>query len=192
MAGDRARLVNMYGITETTVHVTFREVAEDGGESVIGRPLGDLGVHVVDRHLRPCPLGVPGELLVTGAGVAQGYRGRPDLTAERFLRGTSYGEVAYRSGDLGFVRPDGNLVYLGRIDQQVQLRGFRIELGEIEVALLAIPAVRECAVRPDTTASEPRLVAYVVAPATLADADVRADLTRRLPAYMVPALLLRL
>ncbi|HEY5150227.1 MAG TPA: amino acid adenylation domain-containing protein, partial [Mycobacterium sp.] len=162
-----ARLVNMYGITETTVHVTFHEVdpATVGtqSESVIGRALGDLTVTVVDRDLHRCPVGVQGEILVSGAGLARGYRNRPDLTAERFLRGTRYGEVVYRTGDLGVLRADGTLVYLGRIDKQVQLRGYRIELGEVEAGLLAVAGVRECAVTLDEPrGGEPRLVAYVV------------------------------
>jgi amino acid adenylation domain-containing protein len=196
MVGDRARLVNMYGITETTVHVTFYEVSscavDEERESVIGRPLGDLSVHVVDHNLNPSPLGVPGEVLVGGAGVARGYRNRPDLTAERFLTGTAYGGVVYRTGDRAYVRPDGTLVFLGRIDKQVQLRGYRIELGEIEAALLAVAGVRECAVRLDESVGEPRLVAYLVGDGAPADGAVRAELARRIPAYMIPAVFMRL
>ncbi len=194
-----ARLVNMYGITETTVHVTFFEVQPDlvGQEraSVIGRPLGDLQVSVVDRGLNRCPVGVPGELLVGGAGLARGYRNRPDLTDQRFLRGTPYGEVVYRTGDQGCLRPDGTLVYLGRIDKQVQLRGYRIELGEVEAALLAVPGVRECAVlldEPDGV--EPRLVAYLAddgSGGAPADGEIRGQLARRLPPYMTPAMFVR-
>jgi len=191
-----ARLVNMYGITETTVHVTFHEVdpATVGtqSESVIGRALGDLTVTVVDRDLNRCPVGVQGEILVSGAGLARGYRNRPDLTAERFLRGTRYGEVVYRTGDLGVLRADGTLVYLGRIDKQVQLRGYRIELGEVEAGLLAVAGVRECAVTLDEPrGGEPRLVAYVVGE-NIPDSHIRAELSRRLPSYMMPAVFVRI
>jgi amino acid adenylation domain-containing protein len=191
-----ARLVNMYGITETTVHVTFFEVDPDtvGVErtSVIGRPLGDLQVSVVDRDLNRCPVGVPGELLVGGAGLALGYRNRPDLTEQRFLRGSGFGDVVYRTGDQGYLRPDGSLVYLGRIDKQVQLRGYRIELGEIEAALLAAPGVQGCAVLLDQpTGGEPRLVAYLTGDPG-PDAPLRQQLGRRLPAYMVPAVFVRM
>ncbi|MGY1638681.1 amino acid adenylation domain-containing protein [Geodermatophilus sp. SYSU D00742] len=194
--GTAARLVNMYGITETTVHVTFSEVRPETvgveRESVIGRPLGDLTVTVVDPALRRTPLGVPGELLVGGAGLARGYRGRPDLTAERFLRGTPYGEVVYRTGDRGYQRPDGTLVYLGRIDKQVQLRGYRIELGEVEAALLAVPGVREAVVGLDEPeGAEPRLLAHLVGDVP-DDATIRGELARRLPRYMVPARFVRL
>ncbi|MEU9133489.1 amino acid adenylation domain-containing protein [Kitasatospora sp. NPDC048540] len=195
--GERAQLANMYGITETTVHSTYHPLrAEDARrtrESVIGRPLADLTVSVVDRDLHPCPVGVPGELLVGGAGVSLGYLGRPDLTAQRFLPGEHPGERRYRSGDLGVVRPDGTLVYLGRIDRQVQLRGYRIELGEIESALLAVDGVRECVVRmAESPPGEPELVAFLAGCPIGDDAQVRAALRGLLPAYMVPARLVRL
>ncbi|MFF4406800.1 amino acid adenylation domain-containing protein [Streptomyces sp. NPDC001404] len=192
--GERARLVNMYGITETTVHVTHHAVTPEyaRGEtaSAIGRPLPDLTVTVVDEDGNVCPPGVPGEMVVGGAGVTAGYLGRPELTAERFpLRG---GERVYRSGDLGAVRPDGTLVHLGRIDKQVQLRGFRIELGEIETALLAVDGIRECTVRLDERDPEhPQLVAFAAGPAVPDDAAVRQVLRERLPAYMVPARIVR-
>jgi amino acid adenylation domain-containing protein len=194
--GDRARILNLYGPTETTMFVTHHEVVPERvgveRDSVIGRPLGDASVHVVDDNLNPCPLGVAGELLVGGAGVATGYRSRPDLTEQRFLRGTRYGDVVYRTGDMGFVRPDGNIVYLGRIDKQIQLRGYRIELGEVEGALMAVPGMLECFVQLDEQAAEPRLVAYVVGASVPSDDEIRATLARRIPAYMVPALFVRM
>ena len=148
---ERPRLVNMYGITETTVHVTYRPVraADLAGGSLIGEPIPDLAVHLLDASLRPVPIGVPGEIHVGGAGLAQGYLGRPDLTAERFVPDPFAGRPGarlYRSGDLARRLPDGDLEYLGRIDQQVKIRGFRIELGEIEAALAAQPGVREAVV----------------------------------------------
>ena len=196
LVGGRARLVNMYGITETTVHTTYYEVdpALVGVEraSVIGTPLGDLSLAVVDRNLNRCPVGVPGELLVAGPGVARGYRNLPRDTARRFLRDGRYGEVAYRSGDRVVLRADGNLVYLDRIDRQVQLRGYRVELGEVENALRALPEVKDTYVgmrsRPD---AEPFLVAWLVTSGEPTDADLRDQLRDRLPGYMVPAVFVR-
>lgn len=196
LVGERARLVNMYGITETTVHTTFYEIdpREVGVErsSVIGRPLADLSLAVVDDRLQRCPLGVPGELLVAGAGVARGYLGQPELTAARFLRGTRYGSVAYRSGDLVYVRSDGQLVYLDRADRQIQLRGYRIELGEVESALLAVPGIMGAHVgvhQPD--GAEPYLVAWVVVGDELSDGRIRDELSHGLPQYMIPTGLVR-
>jgi amino acid adenylation domain-containing protein len=195
--GTRARLVNMYGITETTVHTTFFEVdpASVGVEraSVIGVPLDDTALAVVDGNLNRCPVGVAGELLVVGPGVARGYRRDPAKTAERFLRGTRYGAVAYRSGDRALLRPDGNLVYLDRVDRQVQLRGYRIEPGEVETALRAIPGVKDAYVALRTLpGAEPCLVAWVVATGEHTDRDLRTLLRDRLPHYMVPAAFVRL
>jgi amino acid adenylation domain-containing protein len=194
--GDRRpRLINMYGITETTVHVTYRPLQADdlGRGSLIGRPIPDLSLHVLDAHLHPRPFLVAGEIHVGGAGLAQGYLGRPDLTAERFVPDPFTGEPGarlYRSGDLARRLPDGDLEYLGRIDLQVKIRGFRIELGEIEAALIAHPGVREAVVLArETAAGERRLVAYAVrVPGEALDAvDLRAFLAERLPDYMVPA-----
>lgn len=192
------RLVNMYGITETTVHVTYRPIhAADlaaGRGSVIGEPIPDLRIDLLDDALRPVALGEPGEIVVSGAGVSDGYLRRPELTAERFIDWTdpASGRVlrAYRSGDLARRHADGELEYLGRIDQQVKIRGFRIETGEIESELLQHPSVRACAVvaRHDDVGTEPRLVAYVVpADSALPVLALRQHLTERLPAYMVPA-----
>jgi len=189
----RPRLVNMYGITETTVHVTLRALAPadaEAGGSMIGGALADLGVYLLDGHLEPVPPGVPGELVVGGAGVARGYLRNPARTAERFVPDPFSGIPGarmYRSGDRARRRADGEAEYLGRADQQVKVRGFRIEPGEIEAALLAHPGVREAVVvaREDEPGAR-RLVAYVVA----ADADaasLRAGVAARLPDYMVPA-----
>ncbi|WP_157963902.1 non-ribosomal peptide synthetase [Actinocorallia populi] len=156
------RFVNMYGITETTVHVTWqplgREHVERGG-SPIGRPIDGLRVHLLDWRGRPVPDGVAGEIHVGGPGVARGYRGRPALTATRFVPDPLVpGARLYRSGDLALRRPDGTLVHLGRADDQVKIRGFRIEPGEVEAVLAAHPGVQEAAV----TAGDGRLVAHVV------------------------------
>jgi acyl-coenzyme A synthetase/AMP-(fatty) acid ligase len=138
---ERPRLVNMYGITETTVHVTYRPLrASDltGSPSPIGRPIPDLEVYVLDRNRQLVPIGVPGELYVGGAGVALGYLNRPELTAERFVADPfKPGERLYRTGDLGRWLGDGTLEYLGRLDHQVKIRGFRIELGEIRPSRLS-------------------------------------------------------
>ncbi|MFB7468609.1 amino acid adenylation domain-containing protein [Streptomyces sp. NPDC056224] len=164
---DGPRLVNMYGITETTVHVTAHTLAPadlTASGSVIGRPLADLAVHLLDRRGEPVPPGVPGELCVGGPGLARGYLGRPGLTAERFVPSPlGDGARLYRSGDLARRLPDGTLEYLGRIDQQVKVRGHRVELGEIEAELGAHPGVRHAAVLPrEAPDGGTGLVAYLV------------------------------
>ncbi|HEX3531337.1 MAG TPA: amino acid adenylation domain-containing protein, partial [Thermoanaerobaculia bacterium] len=207
---ERPRLVNMYGITETTVHVTFRALtAADAADiaeaapamgSPIGRPLADLAAYVLDTTLEPVPRGVHGELYVGGAGLARGYPGRPELTAERFVPDPWNGVPGarlYRTGDRVRLRPDGELEYLGRTDRQVKLRGFRIELAEIEAVIAEHPAVREAAValvRRGGEAEE-QLAAYVVAASAehgLDAAALRRHLSHKLPAYMVPAVFLEL
>ena len=127
------------------MHVTYRPLsradAEAGRGSVIGTPIPDLSLHLLDRHGHPLPAGVAGEIHVGGAGLARGYLGRPELTAERFIAHPLAAGRLYRSGDLARRLPDGDVEYLGRIDHQVKIRGFRIELGEIEAALGLHPAV---------------------------------------------------
>jgi amino acid adenylation domain-containing protein len=141
---ERPQLINMYGITETTVHVTFHrvsmaEIRSGDGRSVIGRPLPETEVWVLDAQRRLMPVGMVGELYVGGTGVGLGYLNRPELTAERFLPdGVGSDRRWYRTGDIGRWREDGLLEYLGRNDHQVQVRGFRVELGEVEAACLEI------------------------------------------------------
>ncbi|WP_266168880.1 non-ribosomal peptide synthetase [Dyella subtropica] len=196
--GDsKPRLVNMYGITETTVHVTCRPVTQADAEtdpgSLIGAPLRDLCLYVLDPHGEPVPPGVIGEMYVGGAGVARGYLNRPALTAARFVPDPFSGAAGarlYRSGDLARRRADGEIEYLGRIDHQVKIRGFRIELAEIEAVMSEYPTLREAVVllREDVP-GEPRLVAYVTRRPdgiVLLD-DLRRFLTERLPDYMIPA-----
>ncbi|WP_067542877.1 non-ribosomal peptide synthetase [Nocardia crassostreae] len=195
---ERPALVNMYGITETTVHVSHRPIGpETGAASVIGGALAGLRVRVRDARLRPVPVGVPGEIYVSGGQLARGYLGRPALTAARFVADPygPPGTPAYRSGDLARWTAEGDLEYLGRADQQVNLRGFRIELGEIEAALLARPEVLEAAVvvRHDETVGEARIVGYVVPlaesarPSRVLDAAaLRQAVARELPEHMVP------
>jgi amino acid adenylation domain-containing protein len=197
--GDESpRLVNMYGITETTVHVTYRpltraDLAAGFKGSPIGVPIPDLRVHVLDENLRPVPPGEPGEMFVGGAGVATGYLNRHELTAGRFVRDPFSADPSarlYRSGDLARTLPDGQLEFLGRADSQVKIRGFRIELGEIEAAMSRHPSVGESVViaREDVT-GERRLVAYIAARAghTVEPHALRAALKEVLPEYMVPA-----
>ncbi|MEP7121093.1 MAG: non-ribosomal peptide synthase/polyketide synthase [Byssovorax sp.] len=188
------QLVNMYGITETTVHVTYRPVNEADlarpWSSVIGRPIPDLQVYVLDARRELLPIGVTGEMYVGGAGVARGYLGRPELTAERFLPDPwAAGKTLYRTGDLARVLANGDLEYLGRIDHQVKIRGFRIELGEIEAALDQHVGVREAVVlaREDVPGDK-RLAAYVVCNGDAPSAtELRAFVKEKLPEYMVPS-----
>jgi len=203
--GDRTpRMLNMYGITETTVHSTYRPITVPdlalAPVSPIGVPIPDLQIHLLDRWLQPAPVGVHGEICVGGHGLARGYFRRPDLTAMRFIPdpfAARPGARLYRSGDLARRLPAGEIDYLGRIDFQVKIRGFRIELGEIEAVLEKHPSVLHAAVlaredRPDHPGDR-RLVAYVVPrPSpnsidTLSLEDLRGALRQRLPEYMVPA-----
>ncbi|MEU5427269.1 amino acid adenylation domain-containing protein [Streptomyces olivoreticuli] len=196
--GDESpRLINMYGITETTVHVTYQRVTraliEDGrARSVIGSALPDLRVYVLDHCLQPVPPGRVGEMYVVGPGLARGYLGRPALTAERFVADPfgQAGERMYRTGDLARRSVDGTLEYAGRADQQVKIRGFRIEPGEIEAALVAHPSVALASVvaRETAGAAGRMLVGYAVpAPGHAPDpAQLRAHLARLLPEHMVP------
>ena len=187
------RLINGYGPTEDTVCATWGEMSTDDARPAIGRPVPNQRVHVLDRHLRPVPAGVAGELYIAGAGLARGYLGRPDLTAGRFIPSPFPDEPGWRlyaTGDLARFRADGRLDFVGRIDHQVKIRGFRIELGEIEAALLEHPAVRAGAVlaRRDAPGA-PRLVAYVVPEPGEAPGveELRAFLRQRLPEHMIPS-----
>ena len=163
------QLVNMYGITETTVHVTYRPLSKDdlnNTASAIGIPIPDLQVYILDRHLQPVPIGVPGEMYVAGAGLARGYLHRPELTAERFINNpfveTHATSLLYKTGDSAKYLSDGSIEYLGRLDNQVKIRGFRIELGEIETAIAQHPGVRETVVIAREDEPDKRLVAYIV------------------------------
>jgi amino acid adenylation domain-containing protein/non-ribosomal peptide synthase protein (TIGR01720 family) len=192
---DSPALVNMYGITETTVHTTYhRLTGQDLGSaaSPIGGPLSDLRIYLLDPHGRLVPVGVPGEIHVGGAGLARGYLNRPGLTAERFVPDPfgPPGSRLYRSGDLARRRLDGTLDFLGRIDNQVQIRGYRIELGEVQAALRDCSRLHDAVVvAHEDTPGRQRLVAYVVpegddVPPT---GELRTLLARSLPDYMIPA-----
>ncbi|QWJ99414.1 amino acid adenylation domain-containing protein [Burkholderia pseudomallei] len=213
--GRRPRLFNTYGPTETTVSVTVHEVrGRHDDANVIGRPIANTRVYVLDAWLRPAPIGVAGELYIGGVQVARGYLNRPELTRERFIDDPFVaGGRLYRTGDLARWRTDGRLEYLGRNDFQVKIRGFRIELGEIEAQLAKVAGVREVVVlardsasavhdsatenaapdapSPETaTATEKRLVAYYTGDADVA--ALRAQAAQHLPSYMVPSAYVRL
>lgn len=194
--GDlKPQLVNMYGITETTVHVTYRPLhATDASEqrSLIGAPIPDLRIYLLDDKQRPVPPGVIGELNIGGAGVARGYLNRSELTAERFRPDPFAAEAnarMYKSGDLGRLLNNGDIEYLGRMDNQVKIHGYRIELGEIEAALAQHPGVQQTIVIPRKDGgTAAKLVAYIVAKQgiKLTGAELREHLERRLPAHMIP------
>jgi amino acid adenylation domain-containing protein len=185
-----AELWNVYGPTETTVWSTVLRIEDDLAIS-IGRPIGNTRVYIRDRADRLAPIGVPGELCLGGRGVARGYRGRPELTAERFVPdpwSPESGARVYRTGDRVRVRSDGRLEYLGRIDHQVKVRGFRIELGEIEAVLAQHPAVAQAVVVARDDGDDRRLVAYVVPAGTApSPEELRARVRTKLPEFMEPA-----
>jgi amino acid adenylation domain-containing protein/thioester reductase-like protein len=196
--GDQSpKMINMYGITETTVHVTYRPVTKAdlrlGTGSRVGVPIPDLEVHILDPHLQPVPIGVAGEIYVGGEGLARGYLNRAELTAERFIK-SPFSDAPdarlYKSGDRGRYLMDGDIEYLGRIDHQVKVRGFRIELREIESILVQHPEIRESLVivREDSPGDQ-RVVAYLVKarqkiPTT---SELRNFLREKLPDYMIPS-----
>ena len=184
-----AQLWNLYGPTETTVWSAVERVRADGAAISIGRPLANTELHIVDARGQLVPVGVPGELLIGGLGVARGYLARPELSAEKFVpdrHGARPGARLYRSGDLARRLRDGRIEVLGRIDHQVKLRGFRIELGEIESVLAEHPQVRQAVVvcREDRPGDK-RLVAYVIGAAD--GAELRAHARQHLPEYMLPS-----
>ncbi|MDX6577743.1 MAG: hypothetical protein QOE96_3696 [Blastocatellia bacterium] len=197
-AGERVRLVNTYGPTETTVAVTMCDLRPPDDSSFntvpIGRPLANAKVYVLDESQRPVPIGAPGELHIGGPGVARGYVNRPDLTSEKFIPDSFGGDRharLYKTGDLVRYRSDGNIEFLGRIDNQIKIRGFRVELEEIEQALRSLAGVTDCVVvlREDSDGDK-RLIAYVVLHPhnKLTTAELRNHLKAKLPSYMVPAL----
>jgi amino acid adenylation domain-containing protein len=192
-----SRLLNCYGPTEATIYAVAKEcLGTFRKEPPIGRPLGNIRLHLVDPAGRPVPVGVPGELWLGGEGLARGYLNRPELTAERFLPdpfAPRPGERLYRTGDLARSLPNGDVEFLGRVDRQVKVRGLRIELGEIEAALGQHPSVAECAVLVLGHAADKRLVGFVVARRETGEetgplvAQLREHLRQTLPDYMVPA-----
>ena len=199
--GDRITLLNTYGPTEATVVTTAYRIPGSANDAdlttnvLIGTPLPNVEIHVLDEAQQPVPIGVPGELYIGGAGLAQGYFNRPDLSAKAFIPHPFIqqpGARLYKSGDRVRYRENGQLEYIDRIDNQVKIRGFRIELGEIESVLAALPQVEDVLVMTQPSEQgDQRLVAYVVSPAAASDettpADLRSHVKAHLPAYMVPA-----
>ena len=193
--GACGSLWNVYGPTEATIWSMLDEVGQEG-PITIGQPLENTDIYLLSQRLNPVPMGVPGELLIGGSGLARGYRGRPDLAAERFIphpfanQEVAPGARLYRTGDLARRLPDGRVEFLGRIDHQVKVRGFRIELGDIEAALNGHPSIAQAVVvaREDTPGNK-RLAAYLVASGEAPSViDLRAYLKEKLPEYMIPAL----
>ncbi|NPC82856.1 amino acid adenylation domain-containing protein, partial [Pyxidicoccus fallax] len=192
--GPPRRLLNGYGPTECTVFSTFHPIDAPpllGHPVPIGRPITNGPVYLLDKHLRPVPIGVPGELYVGGERLGRGYFNRPELTARTYVPdpfGSEPGARLYKTGDLARYLPDGRIEYLGRIDLQVKIRGFRVELGEIEELLRQHPAVKDCTVVALEAGGDRKLAAYVVArEQPPAQATLRAWLRERLPEHMVPA-----
>jgi len=191
------RLINAYGPTETVVACSAYEIRPTDpkiGPVPIGHPIANASFYIVDRHGAPVPVGISGELCIGGAGLARGYLGRPGLTAERFVPSPfGDGERLYRTGDLACWRGDGNVLFLGRLDEQVKIRGFRIEPGEIEALLMDHAAVHQAVVMAhDDEPHEKRLVAYVVPSREVSASALRAHLQARVPAYMVPSAIVML
>ncbi|HLP61396.1 MAG TPA: non-ribosomal peptide synthetase, partial [Candidatus Deferrimicrobium sp.] len=193
----RILLVNMFGITETTVHATYKEIGTteiEAGISNIGKPIPTLSTYIMDEKQHLLPIGVPGELCIGGEGVTRGYLNRPELTVERFVVNPyKAGERLYKSGDVARLIAGGQMEYLGRIDHQVQIRGFRVELGEIESQLLTHEQIRAAVVidRSDEEGDH-YLYAYIILhslqPETLLDTPtLQKYLLRRLPGYMIPS-----
>jgi acyl-CoA synthetase (AMP-forming)/AMP-acid ligase II/acyl carrier protein len=195
LAEKRPRWCNAYGPTEATITTTIFDANANDCELQtvpIGRPIANTQVYLLDLHLNPVPIGVPGELYIGGSGLARGYLHRPELTAERFVPSPFAGEAGqrlYKTGDLGRYREDGNIEFLGRMDDQVKIRGYRIEIGEVEAILSQHPAVNAVAVLVrEEQRGEKRLVAYVAADReALAISELRGFSRKKLPDHMVPA-----
>ncbi|MGB7440889.1 MAG: amino acid adenylation domain-containing protein [Coleofasciculaceae cyanobacterium] len=204
IAGDCCRWLNTYGPTETTVTATVYEPAANPEndrtlpEIPIGRPIVNAKIYILDRQLQPVPIGVPGELHIGGAGLARGYLNRPDLTEQKFIANPFNNQPRarlYKTGDLVRYLPDGNIEFIGRIDNQVKIRGFRIELGEIEAVLEQQPAVQQAVVVvQEDVPNRKQLVAYLVThqEQELTTSELRRFLQERLPDYMVPSLFMML
>ena len=195
--GDRVKVFNIYGPTETTVWVTCHPVlpvdAERETESVLGHALPTVTLKIVDDVGHEVAAGERGEIVIGGPTVSAGYLAQPELTAQRFVPLPDIEGLAYRTGDLGFVRNDGNIVYEGRRDAQVKIRGHRVELGEIETALAQVPGIFDCVVRLDSSDdAQPRLVGYFVGTSEIDEVETRRYLQTLIPTYMVPEVFVRL
>ncbi|WP_392479126.1 amino acid adenylation domain-containing protein [Nostoc sp. C110] len=194
--GTGRRLFNCYGPTESTVNAALAMLAvgialchPNGKKPPIGQPLSNIRIYILDPHNQPLPPGIPGELCIAGVGLARGYLNRPDLTVEKFIKIELFGQIEriYKTGDLARWKSDGNLEYLGRIDDQIKLRGFRIELGEIESILLQHPLVKEAIVTLYKAESNQSLIAYVTGINNDLSTQLKNHLKSRLPDYMIPA-----
>ena len=187
---------NMYGPTETTIWSTLHRVEKHDAGVPIGRPIANTQVYIVDKQMNPLPVGAPGELLIGGAGLARGYRNRPEVMAEKFIPQPfvkTEGGRLYRTGDLARYRADGVIECLGRLDHQVKVRGYRIELGEIEAVLSEHAAVEQAVVvAREEEPGEKRLVGYVVGRQEINSKELREYLKERLPDYMVPGAIVQL
>jgi amino acid adenylation domain-containing protein len=191
----RVKLINMFGITETTVHVTYKEIGDHeirNNISNVGKPIPTLSVFLFDEYMKLVPRGIIGELYVGGAGVSRGYLGNAELTAKKFIINPyNPGERLYRTGDLARVLHSGDIEYIGRIDHQVQLRGFRIELGEIESQLNNFPGIKESVAIARGNDDDKYLLAYYVSEFAIEAGELRKFLHDKLPDYMVPSHFIR-
>jgi amino acid adenylation domain-containing protein len=190
--GSPQRLLHVYGPTENTTFSSWYLVQEVPAKAItipIGSAIANTQIHILDKYLQPVPIGLPGELHISGAGLARGYLNRPDLTSEKFIEIDLFGktERIYKTGDLARWREDGNIEFLGRIDNQIKLRGFRIELGEIQSVLLEHPSVKEAIVTLYKTESNQSLIAYVTGITNDLSTQLKNHLKSRLPDYMIPA-----
>lgn len=186
------KIINMYGITETTVHVTFKELNDEdllSSVSNIGKPIPTLKVYVMDKNLNIVPYGVEGEMCISGLGVCKGYLNRPELNNKKFVTNPyNRSEILYRSADTAILSKNGDLHYVGRIDNQVKIRGFRIEIGEIETKLLKHPDISKCVVLPKKNGdTDSYLVAYVVTDKKLSSNDLKLYISKLVPEYMIPS-----
>lgn len=189
------KLINMFGITETTVHVTYKEISEheiENNISNVGRPIPTLSVYVLDEQQQPVPPGVVGELFVGGAGVSRGYLGKETLTSKKFVPNPyKQGDRLYRSGDLARILHSGDLEYIGRMDDQVKIRGFRIELGEVEHQVAKHTRVKETVVLARETEGTKHLICYYLSDEVIGADELRDFLSATLPEYMIPAYYVR-
>ncbi|MED4786968.1 amino acid adenylation domain-containing protein [Bacillus atrophaeus] len=192
---DQIEIFNEYGPTETVVGcmIYSYDPQKDRRESVpIGTAAANMNIYVLNADMKPVPIGVPGEMYISGTGIARGYLNRPDLTAEKFVEHPfTAGEKMYKTGDVARWLPDGHMEYLGRIDHQVKIRGYRIEIGEIEAALLQVESVKEAVVFALGEEGSKQLCAYLVGDKSLNTLQLKQQLLHKLPAYMIPAYFVR-
>ncbi|MGE7625288.1 amino acid adenylation domain-containing protein [Viridibacillus sp. NPDC096237] len=190
--GLTPRLINMYGITETTVHVSYYEIEKNDVYckcgSIIGKPIEDMSILIVNKDMQLCPIGITGEMIVGGEGVSKGYFKQNELTKERFIKLPGREGRYYKTGDLARYLPNGRIEYLNRKDKQVQLRGFRIEIEEIEYAINSLQKYKECIVTMHKfSKDDKRLIAYIITSVPLDIKSLKEELQNKLPSYMIPS-----